>query len=414
MLRLYLVELRRPVRKRGLGQKRILHLTIITLVYFSEQVVGLRIVPECPEHEAYVHIDASVVVFRPAHVPGERLFVAVEGESHQFSPGVEHRRAGVAAGDVVVAEEVHRQVVAIRDGFLQERSPFRQEVEVVAVVLLGEYLGGEGLPREHLPSAFIALDIAPGDAHRGVGVRVLWDAFRLTEAVEGRGVFALHGADAPAAFGRLDFLVEVRDADIGEELVDAVVAGHLRVGPEPFRYGVPVLAETLVHLFLERAPEAPADIFVVILHAVAEEFLLQAHVEGGVFCRFVPFGLVLEAGGDEGESGAADHGLPVPDDVLLGLADGLVFLAELLGQGPALLVEAALEGFLLFDHPESAAALLQALIVLLDIAQGEVAVGVFEPHLRVGVHPFLHYRHLVGPDLVGDREGDGQHVIDLG
>ena len=57
------------------------------------------------EHEADIDADAACQLLVEEDVAREAVPVAVEGESDEFTLTVEHGRAAVAAGDVVVGEE---------------------------------------------------------------------------------------------------------------------------------------------------------------------------------------------------------------------------------------------------------------------------------------------------------------------
>ena len=64
-------------------------------------------------------------------------------------------------------------------------------------------------------------------------------------------------------------------------------------------------------------------------------------------------------------------------------------------------------------HFEALAALREALVVLLHVAEHEELVGVLETHLGIGVHPAVDNLHLVGADAVGNGQGSIEPVGEL-
>ena len=100
----------------------------------------MGVVFKCPEHEPDIHVDAFVVSRSPIYIRCEGFLVAVEGESDDFAPGIEHRTSRVAACDVIVREEIDRKVKPFVLCFCEKILPFRKEVEIIGVgVLLGKY-----------------------------------------------------------------------------------------------------------------------------------------------------------------------------------------------------------------------------------------------------------------------------------
>ena len=121
-----------------------------------------------------VHAQGAGLFVVVAEIGGERLDVAVEDDADELSFLVHDRAAGVAADDVVGADEIERHV-EIEGGFF--RDPARWEVEGRFVVLLGAagVEAGEGRHRGDGGAVFFvafhgAVAEAQGEGGVGVGV----------------------------------------------------------------------------------------------------------------------------------------------------------------------------------------------------------------------------------------------------
>src|SRR5690606_20296473 len=76
--------------------------------HLLEQLRGRVNLLHDPAHVADVDRDHAGHLRVEHPVGADRLPVAVEGQAHELAAGIQHRRTGVAAGDVQVGQEVHR------------------------------------------------------------------------------------------------------------------------------------------------------------------------------------------------------------------------------------------------------------------------------------------------------------------
>ena len=81
--------------------------TVIT--YFVEDTVHPCVFVKGPQDETDIYADAFVVSRSVAGIARERFLVAVKSKTDEFPFCIHYRRAGIAASDVVVCQEIDRK-----------------------------------------------------------------------------------------------------------------------------------------------------------------------------------------------------------------------------------------------------------------------------------------------------------------
>ena len=164
------------------------------IAYFVEDTVHPCVLVKGPQDETDIYADAFVVAFGVPGGTGEGFLVAVKGEADEAAFGIKDGAAGITAGDVIVSKEIdiHRRrtwtnVAGAYAGYIIRREPpapvrnLKQgPLPVFQIEFIGgrivffQYAGSRGTPRaDYAVGRLQRADNAVGDAHGGIGVRIL-------------------------------------------------------------------------------------------------------------------------------------------------------------------------------------------------------------------------------------------------